>query len=203
MSLRFSCEATSGASLIKKYRATDEKTAYPNVLKTCFEECVESVFEYAKKRNRPITNVQEIILVTGRVMTGDWATIAFRNHSQDMNIAFQINAPVAGASFSLWGKWSEEITFPWKIGPRRHGQTLSDGEEPAFNQCIFIRGYKIFRRLRPFARRLKAGAEPQDPFGDFEPSTGSMVLSEDIFTNIIEPLEPFSHLQRSHVCPPL
>ncbi|KLO14144.1 hypothetical protein SCHPADRAFT_329866 [Schizopora paradoxa] len=171
MSVRFSCEATSGASLIKKYRATDEKAAYPNVLKRHFEECVESVFEFATRRNHPITNLHNIILVTGRVMTGDWATIAFHNRSQDMNIAFQINAPVAGASFSLWGKWSEEITFPRKIGPRRQGATITDDEEPAFNQCIFIETYRMY--TRPWYERLKSSLRISQKKGQAENTGGS------------------------------
>lgn len=150
--VKMSCHSDCGASLITRFRATVEKSAFPNVLKAQFTKDVQSIFDSAQTAQFPIENLHDIILVTGRVMTGDWATIAFHSRSQESSASFDIKAATVNASGTVWGKWSEHVNFPKRHGPTRT-RAIRDGEEPALNQCIFIETHRIYER--PWYEKLK------------------------------------------------
>lgn len=103
----------------------------------------------------PVKELHDIVLVIGRVMTGDWATIIFRGRSQERSASFDIKAATMTASGKIWGRWSDHVSFPKRHGPTRPIPFDDDDEPPEeeFNQCIFIDTYQCFER--PWYNRLK------------------------------------------------
>ncbi|KLO19648.1 hypothetical protein SCHPADRAFT_52855 [Schizopora paradoxa] len=134
-------ESDCGASLITRYRATIDRARHYPALEQHFAAYTLSYFDVAQSRMLPVKRLNDIILVTGRVMTGDWATLAFRRESQEfegsMSFSFNSGAITLNGSASIWGKWDENVNFPKRHGPTRP-QVIRDEEEPHFDQCIFI-----------------------------------------------------------------
>ncbi|KLO14146.1 hypothetical protein SCHPADRAFT_851595 [Schizopora paradoxa] len=152
LSFKLSCHSNSGATLIRKYRATVEKASFPIKLKHHFGKHFRTVYDFAKE-NGMVENLHDIILVHGRVMTGDWATMAFSNQSEDNCASFDMKAATVTAKGTLWGKWSDDIKFPRRHGPlRKHA--FPDGQEPNFNQCVFIETCRFYDL--PWFHRLTA-----------------------------------------------
>ena len=53
--------------------------------------------------------------------------------------------------------------------------------EPKFDQCVFLRGYRLKERMRPFPPKvIRAGAEPEELRGSPPPEEGVEVLVEGI-----------------------
>lgn len=150
--VKVSCNADRGASLFTKYRAKVERSPFPDVLKEHFIKHMYTWFSEAQKQRKPVKNLNDLILITGRVMTGDWATIAFSSRSQEHAASFNIKAVTVNASGTLWGRWSENVSLPKRHGPPRP-TPIPDGEEPPSDQCIFIETFRAFDR--PWYERLK------------------------------------------------
>ncbi|KLO09364.1 hypothetical protein SCHPADRAFT_569899 [Schizopora paradoxa] len=141
------CKSNSGASLITKHSSKVEKSLFPRILKEHFVANCLSLLEYAHREELPIDTLHDIILVTGRVMTADWATIVFHEHSQGSEVIFDIKASTLTGSGSLWGKWSEHVSSPKRHGPPRPQNELSVNDVDAVrNQCIFIDACRVSQR---------------------------------------------------------
>lgn len=142
------CESNSGASLITKYSSKVEKSMFPHVLKEHFMTNCLSLLDYALREELPINELHDIVLVTGRVMTADWATIVFNEQTQGTKVSFDIKAATLTASGSIWGKWSQHVSFPKRHGPLRiepgAGGVVERDEER--NQCIFIDTCRVSHR---------------------------------------------------------
>ena len=141
----FSCNSDSGASLITRFESTVEKSFYPNVIGKHFTKYRLMYFDMARALHLPINHPGDIFVVSGRVMTGDWAIIAFHNRSQEASASFNIKAMTITGSGTIWGKWSEHVNYPRRHGPTRR-RALSDSEEPNRNQCIFIDTIREYER---------------------------------------------------------
>ncbi len=148
-----SCSSDCGASLVTKYRAKVERSPFPDVLKEHFLKYSHSWLADAQRQRKPVKNLHDLILVTGRVMTGDWATIAFSSRTEEHGVSFNIKAVTVTASGTVWGRWSEHVNLPKRHGPSRRTPTV-DGEEPPLDQCIFIETFRVYER--PWYARLKA-----------------------------------------------
>lgn len=157
-------------------------------------------------------SLRDIVLVTGCDLTKEWTIATFNEETVDVDVSFSVNALPGSAGCGIWGEWRSEVHVPNRSGPGPllpplsaltiTGESRGTLSQTDFNQCIFIRGYRIFRPLKiAFARKLKAAAEPEDPTGDFEPSSGSMAMCEDGLTDLFEPLDSFSRPLKHDVRP--
>ncbi len=157
-----SCKSDHGASLITRYESQIYKSLSPDLIKDHFLKHCRAYFNLAKRRHFSVKHLNDIILVTGRVMTADWATIAFHSHEKESSASFDIKAATITASGTIWGKWSEHVSFPKRHGPPRAG-AMDDLHpiEPHKDQCIFIdtfRAYEIawFKRLMALFDRMRS-----------------------------------------------
>ena len=118
-------------------------------------------------------SVEDIILVTGRDITEDFAMIAFSHQEQHLNMSFEISASqIASTSASAWGSWKCEFPVFKNWGPqgtkrRVRAELMPTAEdrilgEPQFKQCVFLRGYRLKFRMRIITKVIRAGAGPHD-----------------------------------------
>lgn len=131
---------------------------------------------FARTRLNRDVHLRDIVLVTGCDLTADWATATFVDRAMDASISFQAGEMIIGnAGLAMWGSWNASVAVPHRCGPLpvvrpdRTPPTSAVSEDanlqpssPAFNQCIFLRGYRVRERLRLLPTIIKAGAEPTD-----------------------------------------
>lgn len=117
--------------------------------------------------------VEDLILVTGVDMTADFSMLAFRECDDQLSVSFKGYAHgVASLGMSAWGSWVCEYPVfenwgPQKTQPETSSSSSSRAQEgssesPEYKQCVFLRGYRVYRRARIFPSALKAGAGPHD-----------------------------------------
>ena len=126
----------------------------------------------AKSKMMNISNLHEYTLVTGCDLSGDWATVIVDKETQNDTVSFKadtsdLNGP--RANLSVWGSWSDMSTVPKRQGPSR---SCTHYDEPTLDQCIFIRGVRIYERswfvkltnvIKVRARESSADCNPCDP----------------------------------------
>ncbi|KII92236.1 hypothetical protein PLICRDRAFT_465825 [Plicaturopsis crispa FD-325 SS-3] len=118
------------------------------------------------------------ILVTGTDLTLDFAMLAYASLDRQLSVGFQaaaIGAPVT-AHGSIWGEWVHSGSVHHTCGPQLSALPAvediatafsdpNDSYRPnAFDQCVFVRGYRVYKRLGVFPKtlRLRAAADPDD-----------------------------------------
>lgn len=200
--VKVKCAKQGGAALLVKERAyrSDALSRKP------FVEVIvrnhESWLTFANDVLGRGISLRDIVLVSGCDLTKEWTIATFDEETVNIDVSFSVNALPGSAGCGVWGEWQSELHVPNRSGPgpllpplspssTMIEQSRSPPSQADFNQCIFIRGYRIFRRLLPFALKLKAAAEPEDPSGDFEPSSSFMAMCEDGFTGHVDALERF------------
>ncbi len=147
------CSSGCGFSLITKYRAKVERSRFPNVLKEHFLMHCHSWLADVQQQRKPVENLHDLILVTGRVMTGDWVTTGFRSRTEEHGASFNIKTDTVSAPGTVRERSSVHVNLPKRYGPSRRTPTV-DGEEPPLDQCIFIETFRVYER--PWYARLKA-----------------------------------------------
>lgn len=102
--------------------------------------------------------------MTGCARTSDWATATFLDKVLSGSLSFKVcDLQANSASAALWGKWESLTSVPVRCGPSAVQKLCHLEDEPTKNQCVFIRGWRVGKRIRPFPPRvIKAAAEPKD-----------------------------------------
>lgn len=159
---------------------------------------------FARDRlGRDIT-VKDVVLVTGRDLTNQWATATFVERHRDAGISFQVGdgfgSIIGGAGLTLWGSWSSNLLVPHRCGPQRvkppgEGDTSEnaiarihggpEGLAPPsskYNQCVFIRGFRIRERTRFLPKVIKAAAEgaDRDDASNYDPDHLSPLVATEM-----------------------
>ncbi|KLO19579.1 hypothetical protein SCHPADRAFT_935083 [Schizopora paradoxa] len=110
---------------------------------------------------------------------------------RDLEVGFSAgdtSSPLGGVSASAWASWRSSVSLPLRFGPiprspsvydargcdidtpmltdlsgfPQSGSSEVDGQRESLpNQCIFIRGFRVYTRSF-FLRKIKAAAEPKD-----------------------------------------
>lgn len=138
-------------------------------------ENYRSWLEFIRNKLGCLVRVSDIAFVTGCDLTADWATAAFVEKSTECNIDFKAGDPAFGAATaSFWGTWQSSVSVPHRCGPGpvrppspSDHQSIVAGsssprEGPLFNQCIFLRSFRVFERKLRAPKVIKAAAEPED-----------------------------------------
>lgn len=179
--LSFESSTNAGAILVTKHKTFREDAERLGRFRRHIQENYKTWLEFANDNDHDI-EVQDIILVTGRDMTEDFSMIAFSQSSREISFQFEAGvSQLASASVSGWGSWRCEYPVFENWGPqeRRHpsrilpdtipdstppsGDPSSDtAQNPDYNQCVFLRGFRIHFRARIFPKVVKAGAGDHD-----------------------------------------
>ncbi len=129
---------------------------------------------FAREKEHDI-KIEDLIFVTGRVMTYEWATAIAIESTHKME--FKVGGG-GGVYASAWGSWvsTSSVEYPPRIGPTSPlGESISFHRHfpyirpPPPNQCIFVSGWRaVPSRVRLLPRKIRAAAEPKDDGRDFD-----------------------------------
>lgn len=102
---------------------------------------------------------EELILVTGCDMTSEFSMLAFAKNERERQITLEVNTgavQLGGANLGL-----RTLSAHSPLIFRNRGPYLSPGQETVDmqnSQCVFVRGYRLYRRAWLFKKVIEAGA---------------------------------------------
>lgn len=170
--LRFESSSRRGAILLTKYKTFCEDAERLGFFKEYMLRYQQSWVDFANQLGHMV-NLDDVLLVTGHDMTLDFAMLAFSSNFRQIGMEFEAGFPaVASGSASVWGTWRTSTSVHRNCGPQHreppttHPRSLSiGGNDDAdnllteYNQCVFIRGFRVRKRagLIPTVIRAAAG----------------------------------------------
>lgn len=179
-SIQFCVWNQQGAALVIKHPAYREDTRSEKNLKDYMLQHYRSWIAFFRDNLGYDVALQDIILVTGCDLTADWEMATFNERTTQCDIEFKVGDPAFGPSGSsaFWGTWQSSIHAPHRCGPCPTQPPVSpndpstvdnaisqeDGPDkgPKYNQCIFLRGFRVRERKLLAPQVIQDAAEPQD-----------------------------------------
>ncbi|KAA1471739.1 hypothetical protein DENSPDRAFT_133062 [Dentipellis sp. KUC8613] len=185
LSLQFACSRRKGAVLVLPEKAVREDTKRRGAYKEYLREHCERWHALTEQLKLDL-RMEDLVLVTGCDRTTTWAVAAFTNTEFDSQIQLSVElAGVEAASFASSLSWSHDENAQRHWGPDpessvsmnelsgavTNGEDVSTSSSPGkrlkpintkYNQCVFVRGFRVKRRGRFLPLTLKAAAEPVD-----------------------------------------
>lgn len=181
---RFACESGSGAVLILKDDMQREDLIKGKQINDYIRAHVESWYNFAETLDlADELRQQDLMLVTGRSTTTQWAVAAFTQKKKECAIEFHTGYGGAGAHFALAGSWANANSAEHRFGPmpaRNTAQPLSSvpgdaGPSALYRtgtylpgQTVFLRGFHVRMRLFGAPPKIWAAAEPRN--NNYDPS---------------------------------
>lgn len=188
----FDCRPTGGEGTIL---VTKHKTFPENVERTeRFRKYILANYKsweaFAMDQGHGIT-ANDIIFVTGRDLTADFAMAACSEPSGDFAMSLTIDTSnAAPAGISTWSSWHCELPVFRNWGPQSTTPSAQNELEiyssipnpnPEYKQCVFLRGYRIYRRMMLLSKVMTPSAGPQGYMEDGrEPSVSAQLDFEGI-----------------------
>ncbi|KLO09886.1 hypothetical protein SCHPADRAFT_833389 [Schizopora paradoxa] len=195
LTVRLSCTDQQGAALIIKRPAVREDILSELILKNLLKKNYESWVSFARDSLMRDIGVSDLLLVSGHILTNEWATATVVEKTRNCEIQFSAGStPFGNASASVWGSWTSSVSLPLRFGPvplppaapetdvhfgfatgSFSNSSDSSGAHTSLpsrtvneqipNQCIFLLAYRILTR-RLLPAQIKAAAEPRDESGN-------------------------------------
>ncbi|KAF8258109.1 hypothetical protein EI94DRAFT_1192483 [Lactarius quietus] len=157
----FSCRRKPGAVLSLPAQARCEDTVALGDFGKWMIEHIDRWFAWVRKLGVGISEMEDIVLVTGTHRARSWTNVAFPGDQEDAQVSFGVNVATRGDIVAVNWKFSHEDTRGAVLNCGPNGEGLPE------DQCIFIRGFRVTRRFMFMPRELIAAAGPTpDPKGD-------------------------------------
>ncbi|KAI5118155.1 hypothetical protein M0805_000534 [Coniferiporia weirii] len=173
-SIELACSKQQGAALVIKHPAYREDSSRRRALSRYMLQHYPTWLTFARSNLDQDIRLKDLLLVTGCDLTADWATAAFTDSSQENSISFQVGfSGFASAQARFWGEWSSSTRVRHRCGPQPlmppavldagsrsdvfHADPLSE-----FNQCIFVRAFRVHERPYFLPNVIKGSADPKD-----------------------------------------
>lgn len=172
-----------GAILITKGPIKVTDTNRELAFSSYFKKHHDAWVKFAQDKGHNVS-LRDIILVTGHDTTREYAMAAFANNSEDLRLQFKVGyKALAAASASIWGSWEASPLVHRTCGPSNLSSRDNGSQNPSpitpqdsqidvtnetttedSNQCIFIRGFHMRKRLRGIwpLGVVRAAAGPSD-----------------------------------------
>ncbi|KAI0289863.1 hypothetical protein BC826DRAFT_970762 [Russula brevipes] len=176
--ISYSCSKEQGAILSLPVPARSYDTIAQGDFGKWIVTHIDCWFAFTRTLGLGIQRMEDIVLVTGCHLTRSWANIAFLQGRGEARVSF--GAQVTDVSNIEWcfppeGRQRVALNF----GP--NGRNLPE------DQCIFIRGFRVTRRLGIFPRLRAAAGPSQNPDPD-EPELDMQLLNISADTDYQDPL---------------
>ncbi|KAH8983986.1 hypothetical protein EDB86DRAFT_168552 [Lactarius hatsudake] len=156
----FSCPMKEGAVLCLPIEATRENTVVGADFGKWIIKHIDCWFAWARNLGLEIDRMEDIILVTGTHRTRSWTNAAFPGGHEYAQATFGARVDRRDGVVTINWQFSDESS---------RGVVLNrgpDGENLPEDQCIFIRGFRVTRKLRILPPKLRGAAGPNpDPEG--------------------------------------
>ncbi|KAL4248782.1 hypothetical protein ABKN59_008349 [Abortiporus biennis] len=225
--LSFESTTSQGAILVTRHKTYRDDAQRLGHFRRYMLDHYESWLAFANDQGHGI-RLQDLILVTGRDMTEDFAMLAFSHNQGRLGVEFEAGVPnLASVDAAVWGSWRCDFPVYENWGPQERSPQVDDWEHPSpedtslndyvtmephgdnpgpqFNQCVFLRGFRIHRRVKIFPTVIKAGAGPDDVgspdradksvFKVYEDEENDLVDDVDVsstYTEFQDPLRPIA-----------
>ncbi|KAF8261604.1 hypothetical protein EI94DRAFT_1745593 [Lactarius quietus] len=153
----FSCRGKQGAVLSLPMQARCQNTVALGDFGEWMIKHIDRWIAWARQLGMGINRMEDIVLVTGAHLTRSWTNVAFLGDQTDARVSFEFQV-------------APDTSINWHAPPDRIiGAVLNPGPigmDLPEDQCIFIRGFRVTRKLKILPRMLKGAAGPnQDPKG--------------------------------------
>ena len=140
---------------------------------------------FANDLGRGHLSLSQLILVTGCDKTSQWACAVWSEKTKSAKLSFVAGAAgIAEGSATLWGRWASSQIVDEHVGPQplgpvadRSSQSISSNVTPIsvspppevssnvphlahaskFNQCVFVRGFRMSERGKLFRPKTDTG----------------------------------------------
>ncbi|KZT25674.1 hypothetical protein NEOLEDRAFT_1064514 [Neolentinus lepideus HHB14362 ss-1] len=191
----FSCSRERGAALILFDQAYRNDVLITELFEEYFLANYESWLTFAHRLKRGVS-LDDIILVTGRDVTSDWAMAVFSQGETKGKADLGADTSLGfSATFGMEFGWKTEGIVHSHSGPlpveppsphsKGKARAPVSRQNKDWDQCVFLRGYCLRRRNFLAPRHLKAAAGPSDVGpGDRDPRDMLMTLSgESVHSN--------------------
>lgn len=122
LTIRLSCTDHQGAALVIKRRAIREDTRCGKAFRDLFLKNHETWYAFVRDELQTDISMNDILFVTGHILTNEWATATVVEKTRDCEIRFNAGDGLGafggcGASASVWGSWTSSVSLPLRFGP--------------------------------------------------------------------------------------
>lgn len=136
LTISLSCAEQQGAALVINRRAIREDTRCGKAFRDLILKNYEVWHSFARDDLQADISVKDIFLVTGNILTHEWATATVVEKTRNCEIQFNAGdglGPFGGASASMWGSWTSSVSLPLRFGPTSLPPAHSDARPIAPN----------------------------------------------------------------------
>ncbi|KAI0642071.1 hypothetical protein C8Q79DRAFT_918179 [Trametes meyenii] len=157
---RFKCTAEQGAFLVLRRGGHRRQLSRYADISTYILKNHASWCTFARDTLRLDVKDEDVIFVNGWVKTAEWALAAATHNARHSEIEFSGDfGTLARAAFAFNMSRERSMSIEHRSGPlREDGVQMVDEQSPCFDQCVFLRYYKLKRRLLA-PKQLQAAAE--------------------------------------------
>lgn len=106
--------------MIIKRRAIREDTGCREAFRKLFLKNYGAWLSFAQEELQTDISLRDMLLVTGNILTNEWATATIVEKTRNCEITFNAGdeaSPFGGASASMWGSWNSSVSLPLRFGP--------------------------------------------------------------------------------------
>jgi len=214
----FQSNTTEGATLVTKHKTKRDDAQYEGRFKAYMLANYKSWIEFANDLSHGghDIEVKDLLFVTGRDMTEDFSMLAFSHNERGMNLDFNLGAA------SAWGSWSTQFPVFENWGPQAPEPDVDEldldaviaaprnevnasaspdttAARPEFRQCVFLRGFRVKRRIKFVPKVMKAAAGPDELDPEDRDGECDYVLGIDVsdFDGLVEGFSSLSSTRSS------
>ena len=146
-SFRIAFKKESDVALMTKWKAKASTAVFIQPLAEYFLRNHQRFLEHVRTVHGSTTiRSDELVFVTGMLMTGDWVMARASTGSEEFCIGFDCNATGIGGGHVHWNHSSTStFVLPSREGPDRP-LNFDYSITPQFDQCIFMKRLRIFER---------------------------------------------------------
>ncbi|TFK48150.1 hypothetical protein OE88DRAFT_1737855 [Heliocybe sulcata] len=169
----FGCTKESGAALVLPEDTVRQDAHFGRWFREYALKHYPSWLAFANNTLGFDIDVSDLILVTGRDLTTQWAMAAFAKSEFRGTLAAGVSVPgMLTAEFEVRSGWRADLTggVQHRCGPQPSRLPVpqcttdvqNESSQVKQNQCIFLRGYRVKERRFLNPKVIKAASEPSD-----------------------------------------
>ncbi|KZT19859.1 hypothetical protein NEOLEDRAFT_1077003 [Neolentinus lepideus HHB14362 ss-1] len=184
----FECTKESGAALVLPEDAVRQDAHFGRWFREYGLRHYSSWVVFANEKLGFDLEVPDLILVTGRDLTTQWAMAAFAKSEFQGSVGAGVSVPgILAAEFEVRSGWRTDLTsgVQYRCGPQSSRFLEPERVEGSWtevltrrqNQCVFLRGYRIKERRFLVPKVIKAASKPADLDKDNRESGSESVVA--------------------------
>lgn len=123
--MQLQCDQEQGAALYTRTHGVHQHASSKGRLKDYMLQNYNSWYKYAVGTLGRAVGLKDIVLVTGCVLTNEWATAIFQQTGREAIASFYVQASPLNVGIGAWGEWKSNASLPLRTGPGNLGRGLA------------------------------------------------------------------------------